>query len=219
MEPNYDKAAIAAINLLIENNITSTPISPLPILKSMDGVIVMSFTEMSDFIGIERQQLISVFGLPNQDAVTTVRIKDSKINYIVAYNQKLPMFMVQRALARELGHIVLGHDGSRPEEVRNAEAICFANHLLCPRPLIKTIQDSGLPFTVELLGNMTGCYEHCLNCMKNTPGTNVPAELNRKVKEQFKEYAENFIRFQLVLSSDDTSRFCIFGSYMDNYRE
>ena len=34
--------------------------------------------------------------------------------------------------------------------------------------------------SVEVLGNMTGCYERCLAGMRKTPGVKVPAELNRK---------------------------------------
>jgi Zn-dependent peptidase ImmA (M78 family) len=42
----------------------------------------------------------------------------------------MPFDIVRKALARELGHIVLGHDGTRPEDVRNQEAECFAKVLL-----------------------------------------------------------------------------------------
>lgn len=219
MKPNYDLAATKAMEILVDNKICSAPIAPLPIIKKQNGVLVLSFSEMSDRIGIDRSNLVSMFGLHNQDAVTTANINNGKIRYAVAYNQKLPLAIVQRALARELGHIVLGHDGSRPEEVRNAEAICFANHLLAPRPLIKMVQDSGLPITVELFGNMTGCYEHCLGCIMNLPGTNVPEELNRQIRDQFADYANNFLNFQKILSIKDKSRLVDFGTYMDNYKE
>ena len=32
MKADFDRAAIAAMNMLIENNITETPIKPLPML-------------------------------------------------------------------------------------------------------------------------------------------------------------------------------------------
>jgi len=48
----------------------------------------------------------------------------------VVYNQRMPFDIVRKALARELGHIVLGHDGTRPEEVRNTEAEHFAKIML-----------------------------------------------------------------------------------------
>ena len=102
--------------------------------------------------GVDRDQLVSMFDAEQRDAVTSIHFKDGKLRYLFNYNQRLPFYLLQRALARELGHIVLGHDGSKPEEIRMAEAQCFAHHFLCPRPLIRAIQESGIPFTVEVLG-------------------------------------------------------------------
>ena len=219
MKPDYQTAAIKAMETLVKYGIKSAPVDPLPILKQIPGVLVMSFSEVSDCVGMERNKLISTFGLPNMDAATTVMNDHGESRYIVTYNMRLSFQVLQRALARELGHIVLGHDGSRTDEVRTSEARCFAQHLLCPRPLIKAVQESGIPFTIDLLGNMTGCNEHCLACMRSLPGVIVPADLNRKVRDQFAEYIEEFIRFQLILSPEDTSRFALFNGYMDFYEE
>ena len=93
---------------------------------------------------------------------------NGKTLYFIAYNQRFPFFLIQRGLARELGHIVLGHDGTRPEEIRMEEARVFAYHLLCPRPLIRAIQDTGIPITIETLGLITGCYERCLVGMQKS---------------------------------------------------
>ena len=46
------------------------------------------------------------------------------------YNSSLPDFLLRRTLARELGHVVLEHDGTGPEDVWMEEARCFAYHLL-----------------------------------------------------------------------------------------
>ena len=92
----------------------------------------MSFLEMASAIGVNRESLLNACGEDNQDAITTVQ-KCAKGNtrYLITYNQQLPDYQIRKALARELGHIVLGHDGSRPEEVRDDEALCFAYHFLC----------------------------------------------------------------------------------------
>ena len=132
---------------------------------------------------------------------------------------RLPQYLVQRALARELGHIVLGHDGSKPEDVRMAEAYCFAHHLLCPRPLIRAVRNSGIPFTIEVLGAMTGCYDRCLQRMRKTPPVHVPAELNRKVHFQFADYINNFLDYESYLMKTDESVLADFGTYMDGYEE
>lgn len=219
MTPDFDRAATKAAEILIKYGIGTAPVDPIPIFKKAPGFNVVTFTEMSQMIGMDRNDLVSAFSTENHDAVSSAHIKDGKIHYLVAYNMRLPQYIIQRALAREMGHIVLGHDGSRPENVRNAEALCFAHHLLCPRALIHAIQESGTKITVEVLGNTTGCYERCLIGMRREPATHVPAELNRKVKEQFKDYIADFLDFQSYLSLEDDSMIANFGTFMDGYEE
>lgn len=219
MTPDYQNAAVKALETLIQFNVTSAPVIPLPILKSIPGVLVLSFAEMAAKIGNDRSAVISMFGAQNQDAVTTVRLKDGKIHYVVAYNQRLPFYMLQRSLARELGHIVLQHDGTRPEDIRMEEARIFARHLILPRPLIMSIKDSGIPLTIEVVGNVTGCYERCLNLVRKTPGIEVPPALNRQVRAQFAEYVQNFVNYQSILTSEDDSAVANFGTYLEGYRE
>jgi len=218
MKPDYEKAAIKAAETLIKYNVHTAPVDPLPILKSMPGVLVVSFAEMSQSSGIERKNLITMFGNENQDAITSVHMKNGKLVYLIAYNQRLPIYMIQRSLAREMGHIVLGHDGSLPEDVRYEEAQCFAYHLNCPRALIHAVKESGIRYSVEVLGNMTGCYERCLAGMKKTPGASVPEELNRKVREQFKDYLDNYLDYLTFVKGDESAT-ADFGTYMDGYAE
>ena len=219
MKPDYDRAATLATEMLIKHKICTAPVDPLPVYKRTPGVLVLSFTEMSNRIGVDRDNLLTSFETENHDAVTSLHVDDGQLRYLVTYNQRLPFYLLQRALARELGHIVLGHDGSRPEAVRMAEAYCFAHHFLCPRPLISAIQQSGLPFTVEVLGAMTGCYERCLQGMRKTPPVHVPADLNRTVKEQFSDYISNFLDYEKYLSKSDESMIANFGTFMDGYEE
>ena len=219
MTPDFDRAATAAAEILIKYGISTAPVDPIPIFKKADGFNVVTFTEMSRLIGVDRADLLSAFDAENHDAVSSAYLKEGHPHYLVAYNMRLPAYLVQRALAREMGHLVLGHDGSRPEEVRNAEAICFAHHLLCPRALIHAIQESGTKITVEVLGNTTGCYERCLVGMRHQPATHVPAELNRKIREQFADYISEFLDFQSFLSREDDSMIANFGTFMDGYEE
>ena len=219
MTPDYERAATAAMQMLIKHGISTAPVMPCPIFKRTPGVLVLSYTEMSGRIGVDRDNLLSMFETEQHDAVTSTHFEDGKLRYLVTYNQRLPLYLVQRALARELGHSVLGHDGSRPEDVRMAEAYCFAHHFLCPRPLIHAVLQSGIPFTVEMLGAMTGCYERCLQGMRKTPGVHVPADLNRQVRDQFADYIENFLDYESFLSKTDESMIANFGTYMDGYEE
>ena len=219
MNPDFDRAATAAAEILIKYGVSSAPVDPIPIIKKADGFNVVTFTEMSRMIGMDRRDLLSSFDTENHDAVSAVVVKDGKTRCLIAYNMRLPQYLIQRALAREIGHIVLGHDGTRPEAVRNAEAQCFAHHLICPRALIHAIQESGTRITTEVLGNTTGCYERCLIGMRREPATHVPPELNRKIREQFADYLSDFLDFQAFLSQDDDSMIANFGTYMDGYEE
>lgn len=218
MKPDYQKAAVKAAETIIKYGISSAPILPLPILKRMPGVLVVSFAEMSQSSGIDRKNLVTMFGNENQDAITSVHNKNGKLVYLVAYNQRLPIYMIQRSLAREMAHIVLEHDGSLPEDVRYAEANCFAQHLLCPRPLIHAVQQSGIRVSVEVVGNMTGCYERCFQSLRKAPGVSVPAQLNRKIREQFSDYLENYMDFLRFVTEDDSAT-ANFGTYMEGYVE
>lgn len=220
MIADYDRAAIAAMQMLIDNSITETPIKPLPMLLAYPHVRVMPFTHMADQANMDREDLVPLFG-ENQDAVTfhlTMDIND--IQYVVVYNMRLPFEIIWRAVARELGHIVLGHDGqTRSQQTRRAEAMCFAHHLLCPRPIIKLLQESKSPLTMNVLANTTGCSEECVDDMQLIHGAHVPAELNRKVKAQFERGIKEYLRFHAASPVVDHSPIVDFGTYMDNYEE
>ena len=217
MIPDFEKAATKALEVLIQQQIKTVPIIPLPIIKNTDGVLAMPFEELAHNAGIERNNLVPLFG-SNQDAVTFF-VNMNNLKYVVAYNQYLPFDVIRRGLARELGHIILKHDGTKPKEVRMQEAMCFARHLLFPRPVVHAIQQAGIPITVEVVGSITGCYERCLAGLQETPGVKVSAELNRKVRDQFKDCINNFIAFQKTIQSGDSTALADFGSFMDQYEE
>ena len=219
MSPDYEKAAIKATETLIKHQIGTAPIDPLPVLKRTPGVLVMTFEEMSNKTNIDRNEILDILGCKNQDAVTTVFVHEDHLQYIVTYNRQLSSRVIDRALARELGHIIMGHDGTKPESVRNEEAKCFAHHLMCPRPLIHSLQAAGLRLTVEAVGNITGFYDYCLSCIRKQPGVKVPAEMNRQVRDQFFPYIKNLFEYQKYASMKDGSAIADFGSYMDHYEE
>ena len=219
MTPDYERAATAAAETLIKYQVKTAPVDPLRILKMYPGVLVLSYADLSAGVEQDRQCVISTYGENNQDAITAVIPNNGHPRYIVTYNQQLPFFLTQRALARELGHIVLGHDGSRPEDVRNDEAKCFAHHLLAPRALIHSLLASNIRLTKEVFGTLTGCYDNCLSCMRKLPPVHVLAELNLLVRDQFMPYIINFFEYQRYASLKDGSALADLGQYMEGYEE
>lgn len=221
MKPNYDLAATKAMEIIIENNITETPINPLPILLNYPGVRVLPFTKMADEVNKERHDLVPMFGT-NQDAATfslnMPGIDD--VEYVVVYNMRLPIEIIHRAIARELGHIVLGHDGkTRPMEVRMEEAMCFAHHLLSPRPVINLLQSSGTHITMNVLTSTMGCSDECVDDLQSIPGVHVPKEINKAVKDLFSPHISEYISFHKSSPRQDKSPVIDFGTYMDHYEE
>ena len=219
MKPDYELAATKAAETLIKYGINSAPVDPLPILKKIPGVLVMTFEDISKKAQLPRKDLLDMFGCDNQDSATVVYMNEDGPRYVVTYNRMLPSMIVDRALARELGHIVLGHDGTKPEDVRNEEARCFAKHLLIPRALIHTIQAINIRITTEVMNNLTGCNDHCLTCIRKLPAVHVPADLNRQVRDLFMPYVINFLNFQRHAAKRDGSALADLGSYMDGYEE
>lgn len=219
MQPDFDRAATRAMEILIENQITETPVDSLSILLKYPGVRVMSFTRFAMQAGIERQELIPMFG-ENQDAATfNLDMNIDGVEYVVVYNMRLPYEIIWRGVARELGHIALGHNGIvRSSEIRRAEALCFAHNLISPRPIINMLREQ-IPLTLNVLTATTGCSEDCVDEMRTIPGANVPAELNRKVRNQFERGISEYIQFYLAAKKEDKSPLLDFGSFMDNYKE
>lgn len=217
--PDFEKAATKAAEILVQYRISSAPVLPLQILNSLPGVLVRSFTEFADEAGLDRKELVSMYGSEAQDAVTYSRLINGKQFFIVAYNQRMPFYMLQLSLARELAFIVLGTEDSRHEEPRMSEALCFTRHLLCPRPLISSLMAVGFPLTVESVGSLTGCYGRCLAGIRETPGAQVAAGLNRLIRQQFAPFVENLAAFGSIVTSHDDSPPADFGTFMDDYEE
>lgn len=121
MKPDLEKAARKAKELK-----ETGADCPLQILKALKHVGAASFADASARYGINRESLLAMFDDGNQDAITMYR----NGSYLVIYNQELPCKVIRHAVARELGHIVMEHDGSRPEDVRMEEANYFADQFL-----------------------------------------------------------------------------------------
>ena len=219
--PDFDLAATKALEILRDNRITETPINPLPMLLNIRGVRVIPFTKMANEINRDRQDLIPMFGA-NTDAATFHLQLDGldDVEYVVVYNMRLPFEIIWRGIARELGHIVLGHTGmTRTADARMAEALCFAHHLISPRPVIHLLQQSGLPLTMNVLSAVTGCSDECVDELQTIPGVRVSPELNAQIRDQFAPHLFEYINFHRSSPKIDKSPVIDFGTFMDGYEE
>lgn len=219
MRADFDRAATKAMEVLIQNSISETPIDSLSILLSYPGVRVMSFTRFAMQAGMKRHDMMPIFG-ENQDAATFhLGMEMEGVEYVVVYNMRLPHEIIMRGVARELGHIVLGHDGmTRPTQIRMDEAKCFAHHLLSPRPILQMLRES-IPLTMNVLTATTGCSDECVEEMREIPGVNVPADLNKKVRDLFSRGISEYIHFYQASPKHDRSPVIDLGNFMDGYIE
>lgn len=218
MTPDYESAAIKAMELLKEKNITETPVNPMQIMLDLPHVRVVPFTRMAAEAGMERSDLVPLFE-GNQDAATFILDSIQDVRYVVVYNMRLPCEIVRRAIARELGHIVLGHDGStRPTDVRMTEAMCFAHHLLSPRPVLHLIQQE-MPITLSIMSQTMGCSEECVEDLQKIPGVHISPELNREILAQFAPRIREYMSFHRMSPMKDRSPVVDLGTFMDNYVE
>ena len=218
MTPDYESAAIKAMELLKEKNITETPVNPMQIMLDLPHVRVVPFTRMAAEAGMERSDLVPLFE-GNQDAATFILDSILDVRYVVVYNMRLPCEIIRRAIARELSHIVLGHDGStRSAEVRMAEAMCFAHHLLSPRPALHLIEQE-MPVTLSIMSQTMGCSEECVEDLQKIPGVHIPADLNREIRDQFAPHIREYMSFHRMSPMKDRSPVIDFGTYMDDYEE
>lgn len=123
MKPDIEKAASKAIKAANDFGV-----DPLTALSRIRNVLLLPYE-------------ITGFGLPmqsNQDAFTLVNNADGILQFIVIYNKKLPEYKTSIVLARELGHVIMQHDGNIPEEIWQEEALCFAYHYIATLSMLQT---------------------------------------------------------------------------------
>ena len=128
MEPNYENASAKATDTIVRFGLVPSSADLLRILNQLPNVSTFAF------------DISPVSAEADWDAFTFVRKKNGVLQYVIMFNNHLPSYLLRRTLARELGHVVLDHDGTGPEDVWMEEANCFAYHLLCcQRPRAVTI--------------------------------------------------------------------------------
>ena len=79
MKPDYETAALKATEIITTRNISTAPVDPMPILKKMPNVLLVSYAEMAVKTGIARENVVEIFGEKNMDAATSVVNDNGKL--------------------------------------------------------------------------------------------------------------------------------------------
>ena len=103
MKPDYETAAVRALETLIGHHITYAPIDPLPILNATPGVLTFSYAEISDTIGLDRSCILSGMNPEGRAASTAVEQHNGHLHYIVAYNQPVTRSFIEQ----EVDYIII----------------------------------------------------------------------------------------------------------------
>lgn len=132
---DLERAARMAYRTLVAREVRSLPVEPLAILHACRDTRVYSAEAAADALDLPPEQIAGMFR--EADAVTCRISGEGSLHYIVIYRQDGNPARLRFTLAHELGHRLLKHTGSSPEEEREAD--CFASHLLCPDPVLRCV--------------------------------------------------------------------------------
>lgn len=128
-QPDYDRAASMAYRCLLKLGICRLPVPPLDILRKCRDTAVYTYQQAAEYLHIDETEFERKYG--NADAFT---VRSGK-RYVVCYRKGGNPARLNFTLAHELGHILLRHTEDACAD--EAEANCFAGHLLCPEPVIR----------------------------------------------------------------------------------
>ena len=130
---NCYRAADAANRVLVRLGIDRLPVRPLDILRRCRNTRVYTFDQAAEALDVTQDELERLCS--GADALT---IRGDGGMYLVCYRAGGNPARLNFTLAHELGHIVLCHTGKSAAE--EAEADCFASHLLCPDAVIEMME-------------------------------------------------------------------------------
>lgn len=131
-QPDYDRAATAACRVLLRLRVDSLPVRPLEMLHRCRDTYLCTFDQAANVLNLDDDELDRLSG--GADAFTFREMHSGRERYVVCYRTGGNPARLNFTLAHELGHIVLHHQDTGP--AAEAEADCFASHLLCPEAVL-----------------------------------------------------------------------------------
>lgn len=145
---DYHRATRNAYRTLIATGIDNLPVDVTAICGRCRNTKVLSFMEVRELLDNDYEPLIDG---PSRLAFTMRHTIGDTIHNLILWNDEeisRSSGLYRFSLAHELGHIVLKHTCA--DYVAELEANCFAQHLLCPRPVLEVLQPAGY-FEISLM--------------------------------------------------------------------
>lgn len=139
--PDYHRATRNAYRTLLATGVDHLPVDVAALCARCQNTKVMSFHEARHLF----DDFEPLWDGPSRMAFTMRRALNGKIHNLILWNDEemSPGSGLYRfSLAHELGHIVLRHSQDA-SYVAELEANCYAQHLLCPRPVLEVLQPRG----------------------------------------------------------------------------
>lgn len=131
-QPDYDRAATCACRALVRAGVRTLPVRPRALLAGMENVAPLTYDQAAEALQMKPRDFDRRAG--DADAFTFREGGAKGARYVVCYRSGGNPARLNFTLAHELGHIALGHAALTAAE--EAEADCFAEHLLCPPPVL-----------------------------------------------------------------------------------
>ena len=140
--PNYHRATRSAYRTLLAAGIDRLPVNVVEICARCHDTTLVSFRTARGIMGWDFDPF---FEGPSRTALTIRRWLDGRAYHTIIWNDEeisITSGQGRFAVAHELAHVILRHQGGR-HPAMEAEADLFAQHLLCPRPVLDVLQPSG----------------------------------------------------------------------------
>ena len=155
--PDYHKATNAAYHLLLKQGKIEIPVNLNKFLHlHRQNIRLMTYSQMAArfFISVNEYKML----VPSEFGFT---MKWHGKNYIL-YNDEKGYLTNRFTISHEIGHIILDHKVD--DSVAKREANCFARNLLCPIPIIDSLDIKSID---DYMGWFHVSDLMAENCIKN----------------------------------------------------
>lgn len=175
------RAAAMAYRCLIRLQVRDLPVRPEAMLRLCRRTVLMTYAEAAETIHLTDAEFER--RCAGVDACTFREDDEAGTAYLVCWRAGGNRARLNFTLAHELGHIVLGHRGNDPGA--EAEADCFASHLLCPRPALRLLQAKCGAIYAEQVAELCYVSLSAALMIDQTPQVFVPENLETEVEKLF----------------------------------